>query len=698
MGTFGYNDNSIEGDEYIQRLSTYIRKNEEALANGLLCFSKHRNTTLKVKPLRLSFTIHHLYYITERIEQSPLGVEVGPLNIKLDNPNHEPTFISFMANNARSSKHFESDTRSISSINSMKSIVSSASVYWRSAAISKDPKVINKDIKYLYSSFTKVPCLILSPKTKINSINSYEEYPCDTSVPVKMFKNLQVLEMVDYEPNEIFGWNVLSEQLRILIIRKSKISDMAEVLFHLVIDDESGRLSFNSSSSHTKSKKYDYIGNTNTVEAMATTTMMPTIGSSTDDTFTEMNEMFRYKRERGYTSNSISGSGSGSSTLPKDIYVEPKDYKSLPESKWSFLKQLTMSESSITSIQPYIFKPLVNLVKLNLSNNLLEELPIGLDQLVNVKYINFADNYLTSLKNLPTNLTQLITLNFNNNKLQDLNGIENISALEKIDLRRNKLNNINALKPLVLLYKNGNTKIDNIYLSQNNLVKNYRSELFNLFNGVKYKNYMKLDDSRPGYFEKAMLLDSEAAIKNLEKFLQIEEQIEQQEEEGKGGEDQEEQPQPQSQAQPQEPLTIVTTTIPASTSTPAAAPVISPVLNRTTTSTLISTKTNSHDTLSEVFAQVKIDEEPKVKKYDLSHTVISTSLSLLSTPTSPLHANHNTTNKSPISKPMTHLNNSNSSIPSSPSIKRSNTLVDIENSNTAPNIVTQVQVTARMST
>lgn len=254
MGTFGYHDNSIEGDEYIQRLSTYIRKNEEALANGLLCFSKHRNTTLKVKPLRLSFTIHHLYYITERIEQSPLGVEVGPLNIKLDNPNHEPTFISFMANNARSSKHFESDTRSISSINSMKSIVSSASVYWRSAAISKDPKVINKDIKYLYSSFTKVPCLILSPKTKISSINSYEEYPCDTSVPVKMFKNLQVLEMVDYEPNEIFGWHVLSEQLRILIIRKSKISDMAEVLFHLVIDDESGRLSFNSSSSHTKTK------------------------------------------------------------------------------------------------------------------------------------------------------------------------------------------------------------------------------------------------------------------------------------------------------------------------------------------------------------------------------------------------------------------------------------------------------------
>ncbi|RCK65993.1 hypothetical protein Cantr_01784 [Candida viswanathii] len=644
MGTFGYHDNSIEGDEYIQRLSTYIRKNEEALANGLLCFSKHRNTTLKVKPLRLSFTIHHLYYITERIEQSPLGVDVGPLNIKLDNPNHEPTFISFMANNARSSKHFESDTRSISSINSMKSIVSSASVYWRSAAISKDPKVINKDIKYLYSSFTKVPCLILSPKTKISSINSYEEYPCDTSVPVKMFKNLQVLEMVDYEPNEIFGWHVLSEQLRILIIRKSKISDMAEVLFHLVIDDESGRLSFNSSS-HAKPKKFD------------------PAATPADDTFTEMNDMFRYRRERGYTSSSMAAS------LPKDMYIESKDYKALPEAKWSFLKQLTVSESSITSIPSYIFKPLVNLVKLNLSNNLLEELPPGLDQLVNVKYINFADNYLTSLKNLPTNLTQLITLNFNNNKLEDLSGIEDIPALEKIDLRRNKLSSVKALKPLVVLFKNGKTKMDNIYLSQNNLAKNYRSELFNLFNGVSYKNYMKLDDSRPGYFEKAMLLDSEAAVKNLEKFLQSEEE-----------EQQFQQPPPPP---PQEPL-------------PAPVPV-APVLSRTT-STLITKTTHNDDTLSEPFSQVKIDEEPRVKKFELSHTVISTSLSLLSTPTSPLHTNHNTTNKSPVSKPMTHLNNSNTSIPSSPSLKRSNTLVDIENSNTAPNIVTQVQVTARMST
>ncbi|CAI5756194.1 unnamed protein product [Candida verbasci] len=663
MGTF-YTDTSIEGDVYIQKLSSYIRKNEENLANGLLCFSKNRqqSTNLKTKPLRLTFTIHHLYYITERIDQSSLGVDVGPLNIKLDNPNHEPTFISFMANNARSSssRHFiDSDTRSISSINSMKSIVSSASIYWRSLTnINKiDPKLIQKDIKYLYSSFTKIPCLILNSNTKVNSINGYEEYPCDTSIPIKMFKNLQVLEIVEYEPNEIFGWNILSEQLRILIIRRSKINNIGEILFNLVIDDESGRLSFNTNINNNNRQSKYFL--------------------SADDSITEINNSFKYKRDRRNTTSSNSFGQAGS--LPKDnVYLDSKNYESLPETKWSFLKQLTISETNIINVPRFIFKPLTSLVKLNLSNNLLEEVPAGLDQLINVKYLNFADNYITNLKNLPNNLIQLLTLNFNNNKISDLSGLENLSSLEKIDLRKNELKELKDLKPLVSLFmKNNQNQLDNVYLIQNKLPKNYRIDLFNLFNGIRYKNNIKIDDSRPGYFEKAMLLESETAIKNLEKFYNLNKR--------------------------NSVLTAET-------------------IDETNTNTLVSISPSAkQEILLESFANLKIDNEnsspksAKFKKYDLSHTVISTSLSLLSPstqPSSPLHANHNITNKSsinvecslpsPLNKqtPMIHMNKSNSSIPSTPSIKRSTTLVDFEkinvNYNTAPNILTPVQVTARM--
>lgn len=508
MGNFG-NDSSIEGDVYVQRLATYIRKNEEALANGLLCFLKSRSSS-KVRPLRMTFTIHHLYYISERIENSTLGVDVGPLNIKLDSPNHEPTFISFMANNARTQRQFESDARSITSMNSVKSIVSSASVYWRSFSFSKDPKIIHRDIKYLYSSFTKIPCLILSPKTKIYSISGYEEYPCDTLVPLKMFKNLQVLELVEYEPNEVFGWHVLSEQLRILIIRNSKVSDLALVLYGLVIDDENGRSSF---SNPRQSKRHD--------------------AAILHENLEHTHKHQLQRRERAFTASA--------SPYHRDLFLADltfplstdlaftassnpleREYAALPESKWFYLRQLTVSEGSITSIPSFVFKPLTNLVKLNLANNLLEELPPGLDQLTSVKYLNFADNYITSLHNLPTNLKNLTTLSLNNNKITSIEGIEKIEGLEKIDLRRNKLSSIAQLRPLIDLFRNEDSKLGNIFISSNPLPKAYRAELFNLFNGVRFPNSMKIDDSRPGYFENALLLDREEAVKKLKKFLEPE--------------------------------------------------------------------------------------------------------------------------------------------------------------------------------
>lgn len=509
MGSFG-NESSIEGDVYIQRLASYIRKNEEALANGLLFFSKNKNQK-KVKPLRLTFTIHHLYYITERIENSSLGVDVGPLNIKLDTPNHEPTFISFMANNARNQHQFESDARSITSISSMRSIVSSASVYWRSFSFSKDPKIIQKDTRYLYSSFTKIPCLVLTPKTKILSIAGYEEYPCDTAVPLKMFKNLQVLELVEYEPHEIFGWHVLSEQLRILIIRFSKVTDLSDILISSVLDDENGRSSFNSTSRHSKRHEAPLMQEFN-LDAP----INPMTKSSRRDRALTSGAGSSYQRElfladpRNNFASSSNSSAYASSLLGNG----------LADSKWFYLRQLSVSEGSITTVPPFVFKPLVNLVKLNLSNNLLEEVPEGLDQLVNVKYINLADNYITSTHKFPTNLKNLSSINFNNNKITSLEGIDQLVSIEKLDLRGNDLDSMNSLYTIIRQFMRSDSKLENILLSNNPLPKTYRVDLFNLLNGAKPKAKVKVDDSRPGYFEGAMLLDHEEASKKLEKFLE----------------------------------------------------------------------------------------------------------------------------------------------------------------------------------
>lgn len=516
MGSFGTNEGTLEGDIYIQKLSKYIKRNEEHLANGLLMFSRNKPVSSKSKPSRLSISLHHLYYILEKIDTSSLGVDIGPLNIRLDNPNHEPTFISFMANNARSSKHFDSDAKSISSMSSMKSIVSNASMYWRSfnGTIPKDPKSIIKDIKYLYSSFTKLPCLVLTPNTNINAITGYEEYPCDTAVPMRMFKNLQVLELIDYDPNEIFGWHTLSEQLRILIIRGSKINDLTEFLYHLVVEDETGRSSFNSIKTVRRSNTNHDVEDTNDHNY---------IYSSNN------NNAFKYpSRQKSYTSNITSqtqvtlnsSNGAGSSFKDQDFDTHSSNKENnLGDNKWLLLRQLSIVDTSITSVQALAFKPLTNLVKLNLSNNLLESIPEGLEHLSHIKYINLSDNYITCLKGLPSNLKHLTTLNLNHNKIKSLKGLENLYTLEKLDLRRNLLDSIDSLKPILYLFININEKFNNIYLNDNKLPKNYRIDLFNLVNGIKYANKFMIDDSRPGYFESALLLDNEASTRNLHNFF-----------------------------------------------------------------------------------------------------------------------------------------------------------------------------------
>lgn len=657
MGAFS--DSSIDGDVYIQRLATYIRRNEEALANGLLGFSKNKSNN---KGLRLNFTIHHLYYIIERLDTSGLGVEVGPLNIKLDTPNHEPTFISFMANNARS-KHFDSDTRSISSINSMKSIVSSASIYLRSSFnFTKDPKIIIKDLKYLYSSFTKIPCLVLTPKTKVGSIASYEEYPCDTSVPIKMFKNLQVLELNSYEPNEIVGWHLLSDQLRILIIRNCKISELSEVLFNLVIDDEFGRSSFN-----IHKKKNDVSdGNNDHLDPIPVQNIdIHHINSNFNNGVFKRDDKVDYLKKASFederkfdndnmipisrSSNKRSHSRSRSSTIgagsDNSIY-EIKDYTTLSDSNWFVLKQLTVTETSISSIPNYIFKPLSNLVKLNLSSNLLEELPQGLNQLHNIKYINFADNYIKTLNNLPKNLENLTTLNFNNNKLVDLKGLQNLARLEKIDLRRNQISDIKKLKHLILLYIKC-PQFSNVYLANNKLPKNYRIDLFNLFNGVKYKNSVKIDDTRPGYFELALLLDSEAAFKYLESFFR----------------------------------------------------------HKSRRSSVLTVTKAEEANLVESIENMKIDEETTLnsssnleQKIDENTNIpINSTLEVLKSNSNPLSNNFNVINTLESSS-YTSKSNSIPTIASPTTIKKSTTFNTGLDSIAAPNIVTQVLVTARMST
>ncbi|CDK26556.1 unnamed protein product [Kuraishia capsulata CBS 1993] len=239
---------TCEGDVYIHNLATFIRSHERQLANALVAYKKPAKGSsangAASKPVRLSLTLHHLYYLLERFHE--LGMSVGPLNIRLDNidnPDAPINYVSFLSEFHRN-QSIASDAQSIHSISSVKSVMSSVSALWGvmgSYGSGKGKDSITADLKYLYSAFTKLPCLRIAPDLKAKLIEGHEEYPFDTTVPIKIFKKLSVLEISELDPKEVYGWNVLSEVVKFLVIKKANISDPVEILVELVDDDLSRR-------------------------------------------------------------------------------------------------------------------------------------------------------------------------------------------------------------------------------------------------------------------------------------------------------------------------------------------------------------------------------------------------------------------------------------------------------------------------
>ena len=78
-------------------------------------------------------------------------------------------------------------------------------------------------MKYLYSAFTKIPCLRLAPDWRARLIRGYEEFPFDSAVPLYVFKNLQDLEVSSIDFRKFFVRDRLVVQLRSFTIKRAEI-------------------------------------------------------------------------------------------------------------------------------------------------------------------------------------------------------------------------------------------------------------------------------------------------------------------------------------------------------------------------------------------------------------------------------------------------------------------------------------------
>ncbi|KAJ7703273.1 hypothetical protein B0H17DRAFT_1042542 [Mycena rosella] len=464
------------GDAYLLRLATFIRKNEKALAaagvpprrrgqradpvasvyNPLSWFAETKSPA-QVAPLVLAIDTHRLFYALMRLEAQ--GLNVGTLDVRVDSPSRPMSFINLFPAAAD-----KAETGSLASFRSTLSAVSGLSLgagWWGRPA----PPTVDAEIKYIFSSFTKLPALSITAPTRKLIAELAGEPPNENALPLDAFRNLQSLECVDIDPRALLGWDRLAEGLRSLKIRKSGLEDVSDIFVGAVLDDQARR------AGSTSRKRRRRIPHGPSRPPSAYATRLP---DSVPEEDPEQPE-----------------SGSASPPPPAE----------LSEAKWAFLKHLSLSDNGLTFFPSACVPYLTSLTHLDLSSNLLISVPPNLAALYNLVSLNLSDNMIDSVLAIYQHLGQILYLNLSHNRLESLCGLERLPALERVDLRNNLVDESAEVGRLAML-----PNIAEIWIDGNPFVdieEGYRIICFDYF--WKEGKSVSLDGSQPGFYEKRNL-------------------------------------------------------------------------------------------------------------------------------------------------------------------------------------------------
>ncbi|KAG6862227.1 hypothetical protein C0995_002158 [Termitomyces sp. Mi166 len=475
------------GDTYLRRLASFIRANEKNLAEAGFCRRRRTqrpstqaaslynplswfssDNSGQSKPVVLSLDTHRLFYVLMRMEA--LGLDVGTLDVQVDNPSRPMSYINIFTDSDKS------DTLSLASFRSSLSAVSNLSLgsgWWGRP----EPPSVDSELKYLYSSFTKIPALSVNAPGRKVIAELFNQAPNQNALPLDAFKNLQKLECVDIDPRTLLGWDKLAESLVSLKIKKSGLEDMADILVGAVIDDQARR----EGSTSRKRQRRIPLGLANDPSFFSTRLpeSVPEDADAEESAVTESSEP--QPRQDGGIS------------LPSPV--------ELSSNKWAFLKSLSLSDNSLTFFPSGALPYLTSLSHMDLSSNLFVSVPPGLGMLYNLVSLNLADNMIDSVLGIYLNLGQVLTLNIAHNRLESICGLERLTALERVDLRDNLIEESAEIGRLAVL-----PNISEVWVEGNPLVEieeSYRVTCFDYF--WKEQKTIKLDGTPPGFYERRNL-------------------------------------------------------------------------------------------------------------------------------------------------------------------------------------------------
>ena len=484
-----------------------------------------------------------------------LDISVGPMNVRLENIHVDPSpgnYVSFLQSKVPA--RGRSDNDSLHSVSSVRSVLSTMSSFWTSIGLGTNPSKsekakleIEKDITYLYSSFTKLPSIRLSPDHRSRLIKGYEEFPFDTAVPLFAFKNLQQLDIVDVDFRSFHGWDRLAEQLTLLTVKRANVDDPFDLITNIVLDDAEKRRrrstkgaqgSPTSSWTVPSTPRAGYpqsnsdptspanASPSNTDETMPATPKekekqpMEIVGSVSPKRPSTSRPTSSYRHVRSY-STKVSRSGSGSSNS-SDYNVVPHRSESssnlftmhaLSPSKWQRLKYLSLADNSLTSISAKSIMPLApSLRSLNLASNLFTEIPDSLALLTRLTSLDLSNCMIESLQSLSRNpLPAILTLKLRANRLHSLAGVERLLSLENLAVQDNYLSD-----PMEAARLTQTPNFHRLWVKHNPLTRtysDYRITMFNVFRSTPgYLEDIIIDDYSPGYNERKYLVERAAEI------------------------------------------------------------------------------------------------------------------------------------------------------------------------------------------
>jgi hypothetical protein len=469
------------GDDYLRSISSFIRSNEARLAeaafqrrrrrtksrqppptgitlNPLQWFSS--DTPTRPKPLMFSIDTHHLFYILTRLEA--LGYNVGSLDLKVDNPSRPMSYVDVF--------HGEdtSDTISLSSIRTSLSTISGLSL-GRSLWGRPEPPNVDQELKYIFSSFTKIPAVSLRAPGPKQIAEIAGDPPNENALPLDAFRNLQSLECIDLDPRTLLGWDRLSESLWSLTIKRGGLDDVSNLFVDAVSDDAARRNAAPVSRPNGPSRQSSF----------QATRLPESIAESVE------------------VEDTIATPISDEATSPSESPTSPQ----LPPSKWAYLRVLSLCDNALTFIPTDALLHLTSLTHLDLSSNLLVSVPDGLSSLYNLVSLNVSHNMIDTVHGIYKKLGQVLSLNLSNNRLDSLCGLERLVALEHVNVGHNRLEESGEVGRLALLPNI--TKVDVEGNPFTEIESDYRIKCFDFF--WKEGKMILLDGTQAGFYEKTYL-------------------------------------------------------------------------------------------------------------------------------------------------------------------------------------------------